>query len=176
MFGRKRKPEQDGLGLPVDDGSGLSVPPPPTMVTVSTSQGITPPIAPPTPAPTLPTPAPTAPPTAQTSVPQVPVNISGAAALAQIFSGRGPVGELIQQIKSDPEGFRNRMIAQAQAAGVSTFVMTPQGMTPIGHPPGAPAPKHVDVIDELTKAADLHDKGVLTDAEFATLKHKLLGS
>jgi hypothetical protein len=169
MFGRKRKPEQDGLGLPVDDGSGLSVPPPATTLTVSASQGITPPIAPPTP-------APTAPQTPQTPVPQIPVNVSGAAALAEIFSGRGPVGELIQQIKSDPEGFRNRMIAQAQAAGVSTFVMTPQGMTPIGHPPGVPAPKHLDVLDELTKAADLHDKGVLTDAEFATLKHKLLGS
>jgi hypothetical protein len=54
--------------------------------------------------------------------------------------------------------------------------MTPQGMTPIGHPSGVPAPKHLDVLDELTKAADLHDKGVLTDAEFATFKHKLLGS
>jgi hypothetical protein len=164
MFGRKRKQQQDALGLPIDDGPGLSVPPPATTVTVNASPSVTPPVTPATSS------APTAP------VPQVPVNISGAAALAQIFSGRGPVGELIQQIKSDPEGFRNRMIAQAQAAGVSTFVMTPQGMTPIGHPPGAPPPKHVDVIDELTKAADLHDKGALTDAEFATLKHKMLGS
>jgi hypothetical protein len=31
------------------------------------------------------------------------------------------------------------------------------------------------VIDELTKAAALHDKGALTDAEFAALKHKLIG-
>ncbi len=164
MFGRKRKPPQDALGLPVDDGSGLSVPPPATTVTLSASPSVTPPITDATPS------APTAP------APQVPVNISGAAALAQIFSGQGPVGELIAQIKADPEGFRNRMIAQAQAAGISTFVMTPPGMSPIGHPPGAPAPKHVDVLDELTKAADLHDKGALTDAEFATLKHKLLGS
>ena len=67
------------------------------------------------------------------------------------------------------------MLAQAQAAGVSTFVMTPQGMTPIGHPASAPAPQHVDVIDELTKAADLHTKGALTDAEFDALKKKLLG-
>jgi hypothetical protein len=82
---------------------------------------------------------------------------------------------MIKQIKSDPEGFRQRMLAQAQAAGVSTFVVTPQGMTPIGHPAAAAAPKHVDVIDELTKAAALHDKGALTDAEFDALKKKLLG-
>lgn len=168
MFGRKRKQQHDALGLPVDDGSDPSVPPPATTVTVSTSRGVTPPITPAAP-------ASGAAPTAQMPTTPIPVNISGAAALAQIFSGRGPVGELIQQIKSDPEGFRNRMLAQAQAAGVSTFVMTPQGMTPIGHPPGAPAPAHVDVIDELTKAANLHDKGALTDAEFATLKKKLLG-
>ncbi|HWE34879.1 MAG TPA: SHOCT domain-containing protein [Solirubrobacteraceae bacterium] len=165
MFGRKRKQQQDALGLPVDDGSGLSVPPPATTVTVNTSAGAMPPITPVAPAA----------PRAQTPTTQIPVNISGAAALAQIFSGRGPVGELIGQIKSDPEGFRKRMIAEAQAAGVSTFVMTPQGMAPIGHPPGAPAPAHVDVIDELTKAAHLHDTGALTDAEFAALKKKLLG-
>jgi hypothetical protein len=155
MFGRKRKQQQDGLGLPSDQGWGLSAPPPTPSVTVTPSSGQTPTPAPPS--------------------PQIPVNASGAAALAQIFSGQGPVGALIAQIKADPEGFRNRMIAQAQAAGVSTFVMTPQGMAPIGHPPSAPVPKHVDVLDELAKAAALHDKGALTDAEFAGLKHKLLG-
>ncbi len=168
MFGRKRKQEQDGLGLglPVDDGTGLSAPPPTPSVTVTPSAGPTAPPPIPLSSPQAPTPA---------ARPQIPVNISGAAALAQIFSGQGPIGELIQQIKADPEGFRTRMMAQAQAAGISTFVMTPQGMTPIGHPPSAPVPKHVDVLDELAKAADLHDKGALTDAEFATLKKRLLG-
>jgi hypothetical protein len=33
----------------------------------------------------------------------------------------------------------------------------------------------VDVADELTKLAALHDRGVLTDAEFAAQKAKLLG-
>ena len=31
------------------------------------------------------------------------------------------------------------------------------------------------MIDELTKAASLHDRGALTDAEFDALKKKLLG-
>jgi len=101
--------------------------------------------------------------------------------LSQIVTGKGPVGELLNEIKSNPEAFRARIMAQAQAAGVSTYVMTPQGMTQIGGTPGAATgvpgapPQHVDVIDELTKAAALHDKGALTDEEFEALKKKLLG-
>jgi hypothetical protein len=95
--------------------------------------------------------------------------------LAQILAGVGPVGELVREIRSDPQGFRERMLQQAQASGRSAYVVTPQGLTPIGHPADEPVPTHVDVIDQLTKAADLHDKGQLTDAEFEQLKHKLLG-
>jgi hypothetical protein len=98
------------------------------------------------------------------------------AALAQLLTGRGPVGELVKEIRSDPQGFRQRIMEQAGAAGGHAFVLTPQGLTPIGHPPGAPVPEHVDVIDELTKAADLHAKGALTDEEFEKLKHRLLSS
>ena len=136
MFGRKRKQEQDGLGLPSADSPGLSLPEVSPSVTVSLSAGSTPPPAPPAPA--TPTASPVAAPAGAS--PPVPVAFSGAAALAQILSGQGPVGAMIQQIKADPEGFRQRMLAQAQAAGVSTFVATPQGMMPIGHPAAAPAP------------------------------------
>jgi hypothetical protein len=100
----------------------------------------------------------------------VPPN--AAAVLGQILSGHGPVGELVKQIKSDPEGFRQRMLAQAEAAGVSTRIMAPNWIAPAGG--GTPQPAHVDVVDELTKAADLHDKGALTDSEFEALKKKLL--
>jgi hypothetical protein len=125
--------------------------------------------------------APAAPAGPATPSPAAPVAVFGpgmvppnaAAVLGQILSGHGPVGELIQQIKADPEGFRQRMLAQAQAAGVSTTIMSPNWIAP---PAGGPAqPAHVDVIDELTKAADLHAKGALTDAEFDALKKKLLG-
>jgi hypothetical protein len=98
--------------------------------------------------------------------------LSSPAMLTQILAARGPIGELIAQIKADPQGFRERIMSQAQAAGVSTYVMTPPGMAPQGG--GAPPPQHVDVVEELTKAAALHDKGVLTDAEFEVLKKKLL--
>jgi hypothetical protein len=176
MFGRKRKQEQDGLGLPSADSPGLTVPSVEPSVTVTASDSVPPPPAPPlAPAAGAPTATPSAATPPAFTPGTIPVGMSGAAALAQILSGHGPVGEMIKQIKSDPEGFRQRMLAQAQAAGVSTFVVTPQGMTPIGHPAAAAAPKHVDVIDELTKAAALHDKGALTDAEFDALKKKLLG-
>jgi hypothetical protein len=80
---------------------------------------------------------------------------------------------MVAQIKADPEAFRQRIMAQAQAAGVSNLMMSTQWISPGGGGAAQPAP--VDVIDELTKAADLHHKGALTDAEFEALKKKLLG-
>jgi Short C-terminal domain len=183
MFGRKRKKEQEGLGLPGDEGSGLSGLGSTsasvsglgsTSASVSVSNDPLPPPAPEPAGTASPAGADTAAnPLAQLST----LGLGGASSgkmLAEILSGHGPVGELVKQIRADPMAFRQRMIEQAQAAGTSAFVVTPQGMTPIGHPPGVPVPTHVDVIDELTKAADLHEKGALTDAEFEQLKHKLL--
>jgi len=54
-------------------------------------------------------------------------------------------------------------IRQAQAAAASTPPLPPQG--------GA-----VSVADELTKLAQLRDSGVLSDAEFASAKARLLGN
>jgi hypothetical protein len=95
--------------------------------------------------------------------------------LKQVFGGSGPIHDLLKEIQSNPEAFREKMLAQMQAAGVSTYMVTPQGYQQLGSAQGAPSAQHVDVIEELTKAADLHDKGALTDAEFEALKQKLLG-
>jgi len=68
---------------------------------------------------------------------------------------------------ADPEGFRKLMREQGPAAfglpGVpATF-------------PGTVAPAAAaDPLDRLSKLADLHARGVLTDAEFETEKKKLL--
>jgi hypothetical protein len=151
LFGRKRE-DEDGLELPSDDDTGLSGPLGSATVTVTPTATVAPPL-----------PAST------------PLMAAGSiAVMSQLLSGHGPVGELVKQIRSDPQAFRERMLAQAKAAGGSAFVLTPQGLAPIGHPAGAPVPEHVDVIDELTKVADLHDKGALSDAEFQQLKDKLL--
>jgi hypothetical protein len=147
MFGRRRKQEEDNLGLSA----------PILSPTVSAA-----------PAASI---SPNAVSTASTAPPGFPTGAT--AMLGQILGRRGPIGDLISEIKADPDAFRARIMAQAQSAGVSTFVMTPQGFQPAG---GATAPAgHVDIVEELTKASDLHDKGVLTDDEFETLKHKLLG-
>ena len=39
----------------------------------------------------------------------------------------------------------------------------------------APAPAEPDVSDELTKLAQLHTQGILTDEEFAAKKAQILG-
>ena len=55
----------------------------------------------------------------------------------------------------------NRLNAQIVALQNGTF-------TPVGEPS--------DRLERLQKLADLHDRGVLTDAEFAVEKAKILGS
>ena len=43
-------------------------------------------------------------------------------------------------------------------------------------PPAPPPPSGASDIDLLTKVAQLHDQGVLTDEEFAKEKAKILGT
>lgn len=63
-----------------------------------------------------------------------------------------------------------RIMADAQAAhGVAPTNLTANGQPLDGGQPGEPS-----AVDQLTKLADLHDRGVLTDAEFAEQKRKLL--
>jgi hypothetical protein len=196
MFGRKRKQEQDNVGLAglgtggQDPFSSLSMgghepfssPDPAVHVTAQPIQTTPPPAsvqptqvaqpAPQTPSPGAVTTAGTDPFGIMQAVQAGGLTGNRAAVLGQILSGHGPVGELVAQIKADPQAFRERVMAQAQAAGVSTVVVSPRWSTaPTG---GPPQPAHVDVIDELTKAADLHHRGALSDAEFEALKKKLL--
>jgi len=43
-------------------------------------------------------------------------------------------------------------------------------------PPPAPAAPSQDPIDRITELAQLHDRGVLTDQEFAAAKAQVLGT
>ena len=51
-----------------------------------------------------------------------------------------------------------------------------QQQAPPDQPAPAAAPETSPMIDELNKLATLHQQGVLTDAEFAAAKAKLLGT
>ena len=70
------------------------------------------------------------------------------------------------------------MMAQAQAgmaqAGVVPGAMP--GMAPPTMPGSAPVPAQPDPVEQLSKLAELRDRGVLTDEEFAAQKAKILGS
>jgi hypothetical protein len=67
-----------------------------------------------------------------------------------------------------------------EAARIGGFVMVDGQVVSGGGVPGMPsapatAPKP-DLVDQLTKLADLRDRGVLTDAEFEAQKAKLLAA
>ena len=99
--------------------------------------------------------------------PQVP-----AAGLAGVALGDGGLADILRQATENPEALREQLLAQAQGSGASAFVLTEGGLTPLGSPAPEPQP---DVADQLSKLADLRDRGVLTDAEFQAQKRKLLG-
>jgi hypothetical protein len=59
--------------------------------------------------------------------------------------------------------------AQQEAQQEAQYAQPPQATPP---PPAAP---QEDLVGMLTQLGELHDKGVLTDEEFAAQKAKLLG-
>ena len=65
-------------------------------------------------------------------------------------------------------------VAHRQAARVQQS-QAPAPAAPAETAP-APAAGQVDVIDQLSRLADLRDRGILTAEEFAVQKAKLLGS
>ena len=59
----------------------------------------------------------------------------------------------------------------------STYEQQPTYVEQAPPPPPPPAaPSESDMLDQLTKLGQLHDSGVLTDAEFAAQKAKILGT
>ncbi|MDQ6816046.1 MAG: SHOCT domain-containing protein [Actinomycetota bacterium] len=102
------------------------------------------------------------------------------APLPPLVSGaQGLVSELLGEVLTDPQGFRERakiqaaqIRAQAQVTGNSTVVMfSSGGITPLA---GQPAPEQRDVADMLAKLAALRDRGALTEEEFQAQKKRLL--
>jgi Short C-terminal domain len=90
----------------------------------------------------------------------------------QAFVGAFPIKGFFCQVIYDPSD-HSRIAIQRDS-------ITPRPPVHTQADAGSPAvlsgaPASGDVADQLTKFADLHDRGVLTDAEFATQKAKLLG-
>ena len=68
-------------------------------------------------------------------------------------------------------GVRNH---QEQKAAAAQQAAAPPQAPPPPAPAGAPS-ADVDITGELTKLAEMHNSGLLTDEEFAAAKAKLLG-
>jgi hypothetical protein len=65
--------------------------------------------------------------------PQATMPGNAASVLGALFGGASSsVGDIIREARRDPQGLRDRLIQQAQAAGA--FVVTSQGNTPSGTP------------------------------------------
>jgi putative oligomerization/nucleic acid binding protein len=99
---------------------------------------------------------------AQASAAQVGA-MTGNAALA------APIQEMMQAALKDPVGFQKHAMEQAEeafkAAGFNVSEMAPGA---------AAAGSSAEMVDTLEKLADLRDRGVLSDEEFAKQKQRIL--
>jgi hypothetical protein len=71
----------------------------------------------------------------------------------------------MQRAMADPAAFREQMREQAAA-----------GLNPLGMPAMQPTAPPPDTADQLSKLADLHDRGALSDEEFEAAKKRVLGT
>jgi hypothetical protein len=82
--------------------------------------------------------------------------------------------EMLQAVQSgNIAGYIQEMQAKALSGELGGTVLMGGQVIPQGAAP-APAEPQASVADQLTKLADLKDRGVLTDAEFEAQKAKLL--
>jgi hypothetical protein len=81
---------------------------------------------------------------------------------------------MLQAVQSgNIAGYIQEMQAKALSGELGGTVLMGGQVIPQGAAP-APAEPQASVADQLTKLADLKDRGVLTDAEFEAQKAKLL--
>jgi predicted lipid-binding transport protein (Tim44 family) len=84
-----------------------------------------------------------------------------------------------QQNRADQQYQQQQMEAQQQQdamnAAAQQAVAQQQAAQAAAAPPAAAAGGGSDVMTQLQQLADMHGQGILTDAEFAAAKAKLLG-
>jgi hypothetical protein len=78
----------------------------------------------------------------------------------------GPIKEMMEAAMKDPAGFQKHAMEQAEEAfKAAGFTMTEAGAVGGSDP----------TVDALERLANLHDRGVLSDEEFAKQKARILG-
>jgi vacuolar-type H+-ATPase subunit H len=95
----------------------------------------------------------------------------------EIMAGdSGKRAEQILAIQRDPSILPDQKRARITELMSGMGVAAPNMMIGSQPPAAAPTPDPAATADALTKLAALHDRGVLTDAEFQAQKTKLLGT
>jgi Short C-terminal domain len=78
----------------------------------------------------------------------------------------------------DPSDHRKVVVdrsVEARRAAEEASLLRVRALRPQASETVSPPASADDPLDRLSKLADLHERGVLTDAEFEAQKHKLLG-
>lgn len=98
--------------------------------------------------------------------------VDASAAQVEALTGNAalgaPIKEMMEAALKDPVGFQKHAMEQAQEAFKAAGFTGMPGVV-------QPADSSSAMVDNLEKLADLRDRGVLTDEEFARQKAKLLG-
>ena len=81
-----------------------------------------------------------------------------------------------RQAYEDDQNARIDQLEQQQAYQQQDYQQPPQPQYQQPPPPAAAPAQSSPMIDQLNQLADLHQRGVLTDDEFAAAKAKLFGS
>ncbi len=98
--------------------------------------------------------------------------------------GRGLVGTMATTavVAGTATAVSGRVARRQAGRAADAAPPPPQSAEPVyetpppPQPPAAPVDPGPDMIEQLTQLADLRDRGVLTDEEFAAQKARLLGS
>ncbi|MEO1057819.1 MAG: SHOCT domain-containing protein [Actinomycetota bacterium] len=105
----------------------------------------------------------------------MPGLLRGMARTAAVAGTASAVSGRVQRRQAEKFATRDQQIASTRAQGWSQGM---QSAAPQQAPPPPPAPAaapQVDVIGQLKQLAELKEQGILTEAEFAAQKAKLLG-
>ncbi len=105
----------------------------------------------------------------------MPGLIRGVARTAVVAGTASAVAGRVNRKQQQKWAAQDQQTAQAQAYEQQQYAPPPQQQYAPPPEPAAPAAPAVDPIEQLTKLAELHEKGILTDAEFAVQKAKILG-
>ncbi|GGU34332.1 SHOCT domain-containing protein [Nocardioides albus] len=104
----------------------------------------------------------------------------GAAARTAVIAGTATAtsnainrrGAARAQQQAEAQAYEQQQYSQQQYAAAPP----PPPAPPSAPPPAAPAaPAEDDLTAQLTKLGELHTQGILSDAEFAAAKQRLLG-